>query len=98
MVNVRHPAVLSSGNGFQSTLGRLRTFRLELMAHFLEFMSLSSNLFTRDELRLALFVIADSQETKSTVNTNDMADILFLEIFDSFYNRNMEIPQSLELN
>ena len=45
-------------------------------------MAFGGNLFARDELRLALFVIADCKETKPTVDADDMADVLLLEIFD----------------
>ena len=55
-------------------------------------MAFGGNLFARDELRLALFVIADCKETKPTVDADDMADSLLLKIFDSGGYRNMELP------
>ena len=61
-------------------------------------MAFGGNLFTRDELRLALFVIADCKETKSTVDANDMADVLLLEIFYRLGDRDMQIPPPFQFN
>ena len=55
-------------------------------------MAFGGKLFARDELRLALFIIADCKETKSTVDADDMADTLLLEIFDRPGDRDMQIP------
>ncbi len=61
-------------------------------------MAFGGNLFTRDELRLALFVIADCKETKSTVDADNMADALLLESFDRFGNRDMQIPSPFQFD
>ena len=61
-------------------------------------MAFGGNLFTRDELRLALFVIADCKEMKSTVDADDMADALLLEIFDRLDNRDMQIPSPFQFD
>ena len=55
-------------------------------------MAFCDNLFARDELRLALLVIADCKETKPAVDADDMADVLLLEIFDRLSDRDMQIP------
>lgn len=60
-------------------------------------MTFSGNLFTRNKFCLALLVITDRKKTKSTVNTNNMADVYFLKIFHSFCNRDMEIPPAFKL-
>ena len=98
MVYIRHPTVLSPRNGFKSTFCRFCTFGLKLLTYFLEFMALSGNLFARNKLRFALLIVADSKETQSTVNTDNVTDIFLFKVFDSFCNRNMEIPQPFEFN
>ena len=61
-------------------------------------MAFGGNIFARDELRLALFVIADCKETKPTVDADDMADVLLLEIFDRLGNRDMQIPSPFQFD
>ena len=56
---------------------------MKLAAHFLKLMTFSGNFFARDKLCLTLFVVANSEETKSTVNTDNVTDVFFLKIFDS---------------
>src|SRR5574344_779714 len=98
MVDIRHPTVLSSGNGFELTLRRLGSFRLKLFPYFFEFMAFGGNLFARDKLSFTLFIVTNRKETKSTVDTDNMANVFLLEIFNSFSDRNMEIPQTFEFN
>ena len=97
MVHIRHPTVLSSRDGLESTLCRLGSLGLELSADFLEFMALGGNLLARYKFSLTLLVIADCKEAETTVNADNMADVLFLEICNSPGDRDMEIPQPFQL-
>ena len=87
MVYVRHPTVLSPGNGSESALCRFCSFCLELSAHFLEFVTLGGNLSSRNKFCFALLVVADGKKTQTTVNANNMANVFLLKVLDSFGNR-----------
>ena len=92
MVYIRHPTVLSSRDGLESTLCRLSSLGLELSPYFLEFMAFDGNLFTRDELGLALFVVTDGKETESAVNADEMTNVLLPKVINNAGHRDMEIP------
>lgn len=61
-------------------------------------MAFGGNLFARDELCLALLVIADCKETKPAVDADNMTDTLLLEILDRLGDRDMQIPSPFQFD
>ena len=61
-------------------------------------MAFGGNLSARDKFRFTLLVITDRKKTKSTVNTDNMAYVLVLKIFNYLSDRDVEIPQSFQFN
>ena len=59
MVHIRHPTVLSSGKGFESTLCGFCSLSLKLFANLLKLVPFGRYLFPGNKVGFTLFIIAD---------------------------------------
>ena len=94
MVHIRHPTVLSSGKGFESTLCGFCSLSLKLSANLLKLVPFGRYLFSGNKVGVTLFIIADHKETQTTVDADNMLDILLLEGLCLLADRDVEIPQA----
>ena len=61
-------------------------------------MSFDCNLSPGNKFGVTLFIVTDRQEAQAAVDTDNVADVLFLETFHSFGDGNMQIPPAFEFN